>query len=55
MPRKSRTLVFALVAIFVLGVLALTLGRAPPRPPLPNPNGYDDFVKAGAAGTVERR
>ena len=49
MPRKSRTLAFALAAILVLGVLALTLGRTPPRPPLPNPNGYDDFVKAGAA------
>lgn len=49
MPRKTRILLLALVIIFVLAVLALTLGRTPARPPLPNPNGYDDFVMAGAA------
>jgi len=49
MPRKTRTLLLALVVIMVMAVLVLTLGRTPPRPPLPNPNGYDDFVKAGAA------
>jgi hypothetical protein len=40
---------FALAAVAVLAVLlAFTLGRSPARSPLlPNPNGYDDFVKAG--------
>ena len=43
-------LAFALVAVAVLvALLALTIGRLPVRPPLPNPNGYDDFVKAGEA------
>ena len=32
-----------------MAVLVLTLGRTAPRPPLPNPNGYDDLVRAGAA------
>jgi hypothetical protein len=52
MPRKTLTLLLALAVLFVLAVLAvvgLTMGRTPPRPPLPNPNGYDDFVKAGEA------
>ena len=42
---------FALAAVAVLvALLAFTLGRSPARPPLlPNPNGYDDFVKAGEA------
>ncbi|MGO8928674.1 MAG: hypothetical protein ACLQU3_17535 [Limisphaerales bacterium] len=43
-------LAFALVAGAVLvALLAFTMGRAPVRPPLPNPNGYDDFIKAGEA------
>ena len=43
-------LAFALAAVAVLvALLAFTLGRSPARPPLPNPNGYDDFVKAGEA------
>jgi hypothetical protein len=44
----------ALVVIFVLTmltVLFLSRGRATPRPPLPNPNGYDDFLKAVALMT----
>jgi hypothetical protein len=39
------------VVIFVLAVLTLvvfTAGRPPTSPPLPNPNGYDDFLKAAA-------
>ena len=33
-----------------MALLAFTLGRSPARPPpLPNPNGYDDFIKAGGA------
>ena len=42
-------LAFALAAGAVLvALLAFTIGRSP-APPLPNPNGYDDFVKAGEA------
>jgi hypothetical protein len=51
MPRKTRTLLLALVAIFLLAMLAALfspLGRTPLPPPLPNPNGYDDFLKAAA-------
>ena len=41
---------FALAAVAVLAVLlAFTLGRSPAGPLLPNPNGFDDFVKAGGA------
>ncbi|MGO8928688.1 MAG: hypothetical protein ACLQU3_17605 [Limisphaerales bacterium] len=43
-------LAFALAAVVVLvALLAFTMGRSPVRPPLPNPNGYDDFIKAGEA------
>jgi hypothetical protein len=51
MPRKVRTLLLALVALFLvatLTVLFLFVGRTPPPPPLPNPNGYDDFLNAAA-------
>jgi hypothetical protein len=53
MTRKTRTLLFALVAVFLLVMLAvlfMSLGRTPP-PVLPNPNGYDDFLKAAALVT----
>jgi hypothetical protein len=52
MFRNPRLLLFAfaLVAGAVLVVLlASTIGRSPVRPPLPNPNGYDDFIKASEA------
>ncbi len=52
MPRKIRRLVLALVVIFVVAILSLIVFIArplPARPPLPNPNGYDDFVKASEA------
>jgi len=51
MPRKVRTLLLALTVIFVLAmltVLFLFVGRTAPPSPLPNPNGYDDFLKAAA-------
>ncbi len=54
MARKTRTLLLALAVIFVLAMLAarfISVGRTPPRPPLPNPNGYDDFLKAAAVLT----
>ena len=52
MPRKTHALLLALAVICMVAIpmaLFLPLGGPPPRPPLPNPNGYDDFVKAGAA------
>ena len=54
MPRKIRVLVLALVVVFVLAILSLIVFIARPlsaRPPLPNPNGYDDFVKASEVVT----
>src|SRR5438046_5429903 len=57
MPQKVRTLLFASLLVAVLAGLTLlfSTGRTPPRPALPNPNGYDDFLKASAAlsGNVE--
>jgi len=50
MSRKAPTLLFALVVVFILAtlmVLFLLVGRTPPTP-RPNPNGYDDFLKAAA-------
>ena len=49
MPRKIRTLLLALVVVFVVAALSLIVfivRPLPARPPLPNPNGYDDFVRA---------
>jgi hypothetical protein len=54
MPRKTITLLLASVVVFVLAILSLmvfTGGRTPAPPPLPNPNGYDDFVKASGLVT----
>src|ERR1700722_845219 len=51
MLRKARTLLLALVAVLLLAMLAvlfLSVGLTPPPQPLPNPNGYDDFLKAAA-------
>ena len=53
MPRKIPRLLLALVVVFVLAtltVLFLLVGGTPPTP-LPNPNGYDDFLKAATALT----
>jgi hypothetical protein len=54
MSRKIPALLFALVVVFLLAtltVLFLLVGRTSPAPPLPNPNGYDDFLKAAAVLT----
>ena len=54
MSRKIRILLLALVVMFVpamLTVLVWPKGRTPSRPPLPTPNGYDDFLQAGALVT----
>lgn len=49
MARKIRIMLLALVVIVVLAnvwLIVLSTARPPARPPLPNPNGYDDFLKA---------
>ncbi len=54
MARKTRILLLALVVIVVLvnvSLIVLSTSRPLARPPLPNPNGYDDFVNAGEAVT----
>ena len=51
MLQRFRTPLLALAVFCVLAmltVLFLSVGRTPPRPRLPNPNGYDDFLKAAA-------
>ena len=55
MPRSFRTPLLILAVIIVLalvGVLVVFTGQTPPHPPLPNPNGYDDFLKAAAVATT---
>src|SRR5215207_11327527 len=52
MPRAIRKVLIALgivLALYVLFTVAFLLGPSPRPATLPNPNGYDDFVKAGAA------
>jgi hypothetical protein len=49
MLQRSRKPLLALAVIFMLSVLAvvfLSRDRTAPLPALPNPNGYDDFLKA---------
>ncbi len=51
MLKRFRTPLLALAVIFVLAMLTVLFwptGQPPPRPPLPNPNGYDDFLNAAA-------
>jgi hypothetical protein len=52
MARRLRKLYLVLLVVGLLGGLIgwrwYVGGRMPAAPPLPNPNGYDDFVKAGA-------
>src|SRR5437867_3628759 len=36
------------MVLLILTFLVLSTGRTPPSPPLPNPNGYDDFLNAAA-------
>jgi hypothetical protein len=45
---KLLTGFFIAAALLVVAVATFTLSQpSPPLPPLPQPNGYDDFVKAG--------
>lgn len=49
LQRKVKWLFASIVAANLIIVLVVVLGafEPPPPKPLPNPNGYDDFVKAG--------
>lgn len=49
MRHKLRTLSLAALGILTaaFALLILTANKSAPLPPLPNPNGYDDFVTAG--------
>jgi hypothetical protein len=50
MPRKIRLLLIGLATVLVLGLVCLlvfSVGQPPVRPPLPYPNGYNDFLQAG--------
>jgi len=58
MARRTRIMLLALVVIVVLAnvwLIVLSTGRPPARPPLPNPNGYDDFLKAATLLTGDLR
>jgi hypothetical protein len=49
--KRLRMILLGLAAALVLGVVTLMVlifGRSITLPPLPNPNGYDDFLQAGA-------
>jgi len=49
MPPKTPKLLLGFVAIAVVAMVVMfvsSTGRPPLYPPLPNPNGYDDFLKA---------
>ncbi len=51
MKPKLRPLLLAFIAVVALAGFALLLfteSKSRPLPPLPNPNGYDDFAKAGS-------
>jgi hypothetical protein len=54
MSRRVRALLLTfvvMVTLTALGLVVFTTPRKSPRPPLPNPNGYDDFLTAGAMVT----
>lgn len=44
--KKKLLLTAAIVVIVALGALVIATPKIEPEPPLPNPNGYDDFLKA---------
>jgi len=47
MNRKGTITFIAAAALFAVGVFVFQPRQLPPAAPLPSPNGYDDFVKAG--------
>jgi hypothetical protein len=46
--RRALLLGLAVFAALLLALVLLPARREPPSPPLPNPNGYDDFLKAAS-------
>jgi hypothetical protein len=46
-PKVIKYVVLAVIMVNVAIITYVFLGDSTPQPPLPNPNGYDDFVKAG--------
>lgn len=46
--KKKLLLALALVVITVLVAMIIATPKIEPEPPLPSPNGYDDFLKAAA-------
>lgn len=49
MSRRSRKWLLSMLVVVAFGLMAWVMflaGRPAPLPPLPNPNGYDNFVKA---------
>lgn len=45
--KRKLLIAAAIIVIAVLGLLIIAIPRIEPEPALPNPNGYDDFLKAG--------
>lgn len=56
MSRKLRTTLIWVTGVFVVvllaGVLVWSVARPQPPPALPNPNGYDSYVQAGALAAL---
>jgi hypothetical protein len=55
MFRRIRKFLFALAVVFALAAMmgfVLFRRQPPPLPPLPSPNGYDDFMKASQLATL---
>jgi len=48
-PSKVLTGLALITVLAIAALLALTTGQSPAVPPLPNPNGYEDFVRASEA------
>jgi hypothetical protein len=49
--RRILLVLVAVAAVALMALLVVTTARPTARPPLPNPNGYDDFVKASEGVT----
>jgi hypothetical protein len=55
MKRTSRHALLGILMIGLAIVCVLVTSRRPPSPPLPTPNGYDDFLKAAKTVVAEGR
>src|SRR5580658_10342194 len=49
MARKTRKMLLGVLfsGVIMLVALYVFVGMSPPFPPLPNPNGHDDFLRPG--------